>query len=199
MTFCIGKRDRFRIDKRGVRKNCAALYNQVSMRAFIAVCSPLIAGALLSRSLSKNRKVKRFFENYHHSKYSPLGFTSFTIQLPRLRIDCHSHLRIYFWAKYRECAFGSDAPRPFLGWIMLLEECDRSNTPMNDKEPHFPVDPVFKGASYTGIRPSLQTARTRRTLYQRDFPGITTLRSRRRYMPASERPYLAANLRHRVC
>ncbi len=52
------------------------------------------------------------------------------------------------WTAYREGAFGEDAPRPFLGWIMLLEDCDGSNAPVRDKEPHFPVDPAFKGASY---------------------------------------------------
>ena len=52
------------------------------------------------------------------------------------------------WTAYREGAFGKDAPRPFLGWIMLLEDCDRSNLPVRDKEPHFPVDIAFKGVSY---------------------------------------------------
>ncbi len=53
-----------------------------------------------------------------------------------------------FWTAYREGAFGEDAPRPFVGWIMLLEDCDKSNSPVRDREPHFPVDPAFKGASY---------------------------------------------------
>ncbi len=52
------------------------------------------------------------------------------------------------WTAYREGAFGEDAPRPFLGWIMLLEDCDKSNSPVRDKEPHFPVHPDFKMASY---------------------------------------------------
>ena len=52
------------------------------------------------------------------------------------------------WTAYREGALGEDAPRPFLGWVMLLEDCDKSNSPVTDKEPHFPVDPAFKRASY---------------------------------------------------
>ncbi len=52
------------------------------------------------------------------------------------------------WTAYREGAFGEDAPRPFLGWIMLLEDCDKSNSSVKDKEPHFPVHPDFKMASY---------------------------------------------------
>lgn len=53
------------------------------------------------------------------------------------------------WTAYREGAFGKDAPRPFLGWIMLLEDCNKSNTPVQDKEPHFSVDPAFNNTSYT--------------------------------------------------
>jgi hypothetical protein len=52
------------------------------------------------------------------------------------------------WTAYREGAFGEDASRPYLGWVMLLEDCDKSNSPVSDKEPHFAVDPVFKGATY---------------------------------------------------
>ncbi|SAY38921.1 PaeR7I family type II restriction endonuclease [Candidatus Synechococcus spongiarum] len=52
------------------------------------------------------------------------------------------------WTAYRKGAFGEDTPRPFLAWIMLLENCDKSNSPVKDKEPHFPVDQAFKGASY---------------------------------------------------
>lgn len=52
------------------------------------------------------------------------------------------------WTAYREGAFGEDAPRPFLAWIMLLEDCPKSNSPVSDKQPHFPVDVAFRGASY---------------------------------------------------
>ena len=31
---------------------------------------------------------------------------------------------------------------------MLVEECEASTTPVSVKEPHFPVDPIFRGASY---------------------------------------------------
>jgi hypothetical protein len=51
------------------------------------------------------------------------------------------------WAAYREGAFRPSA-RPFLGYLMLLEDCDRSRTPVKVVTPHFPVFPEFKGASY---------------------------------------------------
>ena len=31
---------------------------------------------------------------------------------------------------------------------MLLEDCAESNTPVMEREPHFPVDHAFKGQSY---------------------------------------------------
>jgi len=52
------------------------------------------------------------------------------------------------WTAYREGAFGKDHPRPFVGWLMLLEDCEKSNAPVTDASPHFPVFKEFKGASY---------------------------------------------------
>lgn len=51
------------------------------------------------------------------------------------------------WTAYREGAFGTIA-KPFVGWLMLLEDCPQSRAPVQDKSPHFPVFPKFKGASY---------------------------------------------------
>lgn len=53
-----------------------------------------------------------------------------------------------FWVAYREGAFGNDTPRPFVGWLMLIEDCEESNTPVGNKQPHFPVNPEFEQASY---------------------------------------------------
>ena len=52
-----------------------------------------------------------------------------------------------FWTAYREKAFG-DHPRPFGGWLMLVEDAPKSRTPVQDTSPHFPVFPEFQGASY---------------------------------------------------
>lgn len=51
------------------------------------------------------------------------------------------------WAAYREGAF-KPSSRPFLGYLMLLEDCDRSRAPVKVVGPHFPVFPEFRGASY---------------------------------------------------
>ncbi len=52
------------------------------------------------------------------------------------------------WTAYREGAFGDDAPKPFAGWLILVEDAKRSRTPITDYSPHFPLFPEFKGASY---------------------------------------------------
>lgn len=52
------------------------------------------------------------------------------------------------WTAYREGALGTKHPRPWAGWVMLLEDCPKSSAPLKVAEPHFPVFPEFRGASY---------------------------------------------------
>ncbi len=49
---------------------------------------------------------------------------------------------------FREGAFGATSPRPWLGWVMLLEDCPASARPVGVAEPHFEVFPEFKNSSY---------------------------------------------------
>ena len=52
------------------------------------------------------------------------------------------------WTAYREGRFGKWPP-PFLGYLMLLEDCKAVHRPVKAKEPHFKVDPVFfRGQKY---------------------------------------------------
>lgn len=51
------------------------------------------------------------------------------------------------WMAYREEAFGKQ-PRPFVGWLMMVEDAPESRSPVRDSSPHFPVLEEFKGASY---------------------------------------------------
>lgn len=51
------------------------------------------------------------------------------------------------WTAYREGAF-RDSPRPWLGYLMLLEEAPKSTSPVAVSEPHFKVFEEFRGASY---------------------------------------------------
>lgn len=55
---------------------------------------------------------------------------------------------IDLWTAYREGAFGQETPRPYVGWIMLVEDATKSRTPVRDSSPHFPTFPEFRGASY---------------------------------------------------
>lgn len=68
------------------------------------------------------------------------------------------------WAAYREGAFKPSA-RPFLGYFMLLEDCDRSRFPVKVVEPNFPVFAEFRGASYRDRYPILIEKLLRERLY----------------------------------
>jgi hypothetical protein len=52
------------------------------------------------------------------------------------------------WVAYREGRFGK-TPAPFLGYFLLLEDCDRVKSPVRNQEPYFKVDPLFDKASYS--------------------------------------------------
>jgi type II restriction enzyme len=51
------------------------------------------------------------------------------------------------WTAFREEAFGKQ-PRPFVGWLMMVEDAPESRRPVRDSSPHFPVFREFDGASY---------------------------------------------------
>jgi len=50
-------------------------------------------------------------------------------------------------AAYREGAF-TPSPKPWLGYLMLLEDAPDSTAPVSVAEPHFKVFPEFKDVSY---------------------------------------------------
>ncbi len=68
------------------------------------------------------------------------------------------------WAAYREGAF-QPAQRPWLGFMFILEDCEKSQTGVRVKEPHFPVFPEFQGASYAKRYEILLTKLLRDRLY----------------------------------
>ncbi len=49
------------------------------------------------------------------------------------------------WTAYREGRLGAQAPPPFLGYLYLLEDHVGVKRPVANKEPHFAVDPAFRG------------------------------------------------------
>ena len=71
---------------------------------------------------------------------------------------------IDIWTAYREGAFAI-SQRPWLGYVMMLEEVARSLSPVAVKEPHFPVFPEFRAASYAKRYEILMTKLVRERLY----------------------------------
>lgn len=68
------------------------------------------------------------------------------------------------WTAFREGAFRV-TQRPWLGYLMLLEECAGSAKPVSVREPHFPVFPEFRDASYCRRYELLLTHCVRERLY----------------------------------
>ena len=69
-----------------------------------------------------------------------------------------------FWAAYREGAF-RPSQRPWLGYLMLLEESPGSLRPVGVKEPHYKVFDEFRNASYSERYEILLTKLLRERLY----------------------------------
>jgi hypothetical protein len=54
-----------------------------------------------------------------------------------------------FWTAYREGAFGPDTARPFIGWLVMVEDAPASRrAAKRESSLHYPIFPEFKGASY---------------------------------------------------
>ena len=68
------------------------------------------------------------------------------------------------WAAYREGAFRPSA-RPWLGYVFILEDCERSRSPVSVRQPHFPVFPEFQDTSYAQRYEILLTKLLRERLY----------------------------------
>lgn len=68
------------------------------------------------------------------------------------------------WAAYREGAF-KPSNRPWLGYLMLLEDCPESNSPVRARQPHFKVLEEFRHASYARRYEILLTKLVRERLY----------------------------------
>ncbi|NLH75336.1 MAG: restriction endonuclease [Verrucomicrobia bacterium] len=69
-----------------------------------------------------------------------------------------------YWAAFREGAFRG-SPRPWLGYLMILEDAPGSTRPVSVVEPHFPVFEEFRNASYARRYEILLTKMVRERLY----------------------------------
>lgn len=54
-----------------------------------------------------------------------------------------------FWTAYREGAFGPETARPFVGWLVMVEDAAASRAPsQREQSLHYPIFPEFRKASY---------------------------------------------------
>ncbi len=69
-----------------------------------------------------------------------------------------------YWAAFREGAF-QGSPKPWLGYLMLLEDAAGSTRPVSVAEPHFPVFEEFRNSSYVKRYETLLLKMVRERLY----------------------------------
>jgi Restriction endonuclease XhoI len=71
-----------------------------------------------------------------------------------------------FWTAFREGAFGTSAPRPFVGWLAMIEDAPASRAPAKrEASIHYPMFPEFRGVSYLGRYDLLCQKLVRESLY----------------------------------
>jgi Restriction endonuclease XhoI len=75
----------------------------------------------------------------------------------------------------------ADPRPPFVAWLMLLEECDDSLSPVRCEEPNYPVFEEFQGASYARRYQILCERLVERQLYTAAALELTKAGSRSSY------------------
>ncbi len=106
----------------------------------------VVVDGMLLASVEFKSQVGSFGNNYHNRTEEAIGVAT------------------DLWTAYREGAFAG-SPRPWLGWLMLLEEASGSTRPIRVSEPFFPVFTEFRNASYAKRYELLCTKLVRERLY----------------------------------
>lgn len=106
----------------------------------------IVSDARLLAAIEFKSQVGSFGNNYNNRTEEAIGSAS------------------DIWAAYREGAFKPSA-RPWLGYLMLLQEAQGSISPVRAREPHFKVFPEFRSASYAKRYEILLTKLVRERLY----------------------------------
>jgi len=106
----------------------------------------IVANGKLLASIEFKSQVGSFGNNYNNRTEEAIGSAT------------------DLWAAYREGAFKPSA-RPWLGYLMLLEDAPASMAPVRARAPHFDVFPEFKEASYAKRYEILLTKLVRERLY----------------------------------
>ena len=106
----------------------------------------VVGGALLAAFEFKSQVGPSFGNNFNNRTEEALGSAT------------------DIWTAFREGAFAT-SQRPWLGYLMLLEDCPGSMNSVSVREPHFPVFPPFQDASYCRRYELLLTHCIRERLY----------------------------------
>jgi len=114
----------------------ASVYRQKSLLVLPGFYRPtkqwdilVVADGLLVAAIEAKSQVGSFGNNFNNRTEEAIGSA------------------VDLWKAFRAGPFQA-APPPFVGWMMLLEDSEASRRPTKPTEPHFPVLPEFREASY---------------------------------------------------
>ena len=158
------KQDRSQGSASGQRDtgNRKAVTGGKHLDGFVDLCRDLIVEAGISESQVFSRGRKELPGHFRAEKNWDLVVVAdgdiivaieFKAQVGSFGNNCNNRMEeaignaTDLWAAYREGAFKPSA-RPWLGYVFLLEDCEKSQKPVGVRQPHFPVFPEFVGASY---------------------------------------------------
>lgn len=169
----------------------AAVTGGKHLDGFVQLCEGLLVAAGISKSevfTSKRRELPGFYRAEKswdlivvvHGQL--LAVVEFKAHIgPSFGNNCNNRCEealgnaADLWAAYREGAFNS-SPRPWLGYLFILEECEASQRPVRVKQPHFGAFAEFQGASYAQRYEILLT----KLLRERMYDGAALILSDRR-------------------
>lgn len=118
----------------GVREDCIFIHSDLELPGFFRANKKwdllvIENGTLLAAVELKSQVGPSFSNNFNNRTEEAMGSA------------------LDLWTAYREGAFGIQT-QPWLGYLMVLEECAKSTVPVKNREPHFSVFDEFSNASY---------------------------------------------------
>jgi hypothetical protein len=154
---------------------------------FVALCRDLVVAAGVEETQvfwQTKRQVPGFYRAEKNwdlvvvARGHLLAIVEFKSQVGSLGNNCNNRMEeaignaTDLWAAYREGAFRNSV-RPWLGYVVLLEDTPKAHSPVKVCQPHYDVFPEFVGASYA-LRYQLLL---RRLLTDRLYDGACFLTS----------------------
>jgi len=121
------------IESAGISERCVFTRTKLQLPGFFRPTKEwdvvVVVGGQLVLAIEAKSHVGSFGNNFNNRTEEAMGSS------------------LDLWTAFREGAYKSTI-RPWLGYLMLLEDSPKSQKPVKTREPHFKVFPEFADASY---------------------------------------------------